>query len=284
MPPGAWDCHTHVFGRPDKYGLSPTRRYTPGLAEHDDLARMLDHMGIDRVVLVQPSPYGGDHACLADALAALGQRAVAVGCFPPGERMADGAIERLGRAGMRGLRVQATLLSADETRAAVLAAAAQAAELGWHLELHVDRLQFPLLRQHAARLGVPIVLDHMAHLGPGDLPALAALMEEAEIYTKISGLYRLSNPREALATAQAIATRFPQRCLWGSDWPHTPPHPVWQGAPPPPSPFRPVDAGALFDTFFSGIDAALRHMILCEVPARLYGGNVGSKAVEGAGR
>ena len=92
------------------------------------------------------------------------------------------------------------------------------------------------------------------------------------------------NPREALATAQAIATRFPQRCLWGSDWPHTPPHPVWQGAPPPPSPFRPVDAGALFDTFFSGIDAALRHMILCEVPARLYGGNVGSKAVEGAGR
>ncbi len=78
VPSGACDCHVHVF-EPDRFPYIPSRRYTPGQASVDDLLALQHALGLSRVVLVQPSVYGADHACLLDALRRLGPRAKGVG-------------------------------------------------------------------------------------------------------------------------------------------------------------------------------------------------------------
>ena len=71
-PPQACDCHAHVFGDPARYPFVPQRSYTPTPAPVDQYRRMLDTIGIERAVIVQPSVYGTDNSCTLDAVAALG--------------------------------------------------------------------------------------------------------------------------------------------------------------------------------------------------------------------
>src|SRR5919197_1357866 len=73
-PPGACDTHVHVIGPKDRYPLGSVRTYTPQDAPLSALRRMLSRLGMDRVVLVQPSVYGTDNRCLLDALDELGPR------------------------------------------------------------------------------------------------------------------------------------------------------------------------------------------------------------------
>jgi predicted TIM-barrel fold metal-dependent hydrolase len=53
--PGAIDCHLHIFGPQDRYPYTAQRAYTPpeaSLASNDALSSSL---GLDRMVIVQPS-------------------------------------------------------------------------------------------------------------------------------------------------------------------------------------------------------------------------------------
>jgi len=75
---GACDCHTHVFGPAARYPFSPDRAYTPPDASVEQLVALHDSLGIERVVIVQPSPYGTDNSCTLDATRRLGDRARAV--------------------------------------------------------------------------------------------------------------------------------------------------------------------------------------------------------------
>ncbi len=75
VPPGACDCHVHVFGPAARYPLAPDRAYTPPEASLEDLLRTEEKLGMQRMVLVQPSVYGADNSCMLDALKALGSRA-----------------------------------------------------------------------------------------------------------------------------------------------------------------------------------------------------------------
>ena len=75
-PAGACDTHIHVFGPAAKYPFVQGRTYTPGDALPADAAAMLEQLGLERVVLVQPSVYPGtDNRRLLDALDEFGTRA-----------------------------------------------------------------------------------------------------------------------------------------------------------------------------------------------------------------
>lgn len=57
-PPGACDTHMHFYGPTDQYPLAPTATSVPPLATVDDYRNLQKRLGLDRVVIVQPSGYG----------------------------------------------------------------------------------------------------------------------------------------------------------------------------------------------------------------------------------
>ncbi len=84
-PKLACDCHFHIFGPYDRYPLSPGRSYSPPEASVPQYLALARTVGIERVVVVQPSIYGTDNACTLDAVAAFGrERAVAVAVIDDG--------------------------------------------------------------------------------------------------------------------------------------------------------------------------------------------------------
>src|SRR6266536_5200684 len=72
VPAGACDCHTHVFGDPQRFTFTPARTYTPEPASVDEMRRLHRALHMDRVVIVQPSVYGTDNSCTLDAIRQLG--------------------------------------------------------------------------------------------------------------------------------------------------------------------------------------------------------------------
>src|SRR4029453_9965947 len=58
VPPGACDCHVHIFDDPKKYQFFSGRTYPPPTASADELKQLLGSLRLERVVIVQPSVYG----------------------------------------------------------------------------------------------------------------------------------------------------------------------------------------------------------------------------------
>ena len=57
----------HIFGARDIYPYDAGRVYTPPEATVDAYLAMRQRLGLDRTVVVQPSVYGTDNRCQADA-------------------------------------------------------------------------------------------------------------------------------------------------------------------------------------------------------------------------
>src|SRR3954462_13422619 len=71
VPPGACDCHVHIFGPYERYPLVEDRVYMPSLASVEDLVGLQRALRLDRVVIVQASPQGTNKDCLMDSLQQL---------------------------------------------------------------------------------------------------------------------------------------------------------------------------------------------------------------------
>lgn len=271
-PAGGVDCHMHIFGPYDRYPLSPGRSYTPPEASIAQYQAMLGTIGLSRTVVVQPSIYGTDNAVTLDAVAALGMdraRAVVV----VDDAVDAAALREMDRRGARGVRFNA--VSGNGTPLEQLEAlVAKIAPLGWHLQLYAHAAEILALEGVLARLPVPVVIDHMGGIqaseGGVDHPAFAAMIRLLEgrasssIWAKLCG-YRSSAGHpygDVAAMARAMIAAAPDRCVWGTDWPH-------------PSLFPPADMpddGHLLDLLGDWApDPAQRRAILVENPGRLYG-------------
>ena len=167
VPPGAVDCHAHIFGPYDRYPLAAARGYTPpeaSVAAYRELHRTL---GVTRGVLIQPSVYGFDNRCMTDALKQLGPSYLGVAV--PSPDCADREFDELHEAGVRGVRFNivfgggAALMDAERM-------AGRIRRLGWHLQFLIDVSKVPNLKGLVRRLPVPVVIDHMGHV-----PAATAL-------------------------------------------------------------------------------------------------------------
>ncbi|WP_162786256.1 amidohydrolase family protein [Polynucleobacter necessarius] len=68
LPAGSVDRHAHVCGPTSQFPYAQERIYTPPDATLESYQSLLQMLGIDRAVLVQPSVYGTDNRALLSAL------------------------------------------------------------------------------------------------------------------------------------------------------------------------------------------------------------------------
>lgn len=278
-PPGSCDCHVHVIGPKAAFPLARERTYTPMDATRADLEAMLAQLGLDRVVLVQPSIYGADNACMMDTIDALGDRARGVAVLAPDT--AGSLLDDLHRRGVRGLRINvasSAVRGIDVVRRDFEAAAALCARNGWHLQTFAAADTLVALASLIATLPVPLVVDHFGLVKPGEedgAPArmLIHLLAQGKIWVKLSGTYRIADdpvdPR-IVPLAQRFAYANPERIVWGSDWPHTPPHTHEPIADDIEVPYQDIDTRGLLDSTRAWFDAATVRRFLVDNPAKLY--------------
>jgi predicted TIM-barrel fold metal-dependent hydrolase len=278
-PAGAADCHVHVIGPKTRFPLARERTYTPMDAPTADLAAMLKRLGLDRVVLVQPSFYGTDNACMLDCMAALpNSRGVAVlPAEAPGAQLDD-----LHRRGVRGLRVNIATFgvgSLDAMREGIAAAARLCARNGWHVQIFTPSSAIAPLAPTLRALPVPTVVDHFGLIAPGSageaLDALVSLLEDGKAWVKISGAYRIAaDPADPGIgpIARRLCAANPERIVWGSDWPHTPRHDLRKPGDSEELPFQAIDTAGLLALVPRWLrDEVLVRRVLVSSPERLYG-------------
>jgi predicted TIM-barrel fold metal-dependent hydrolase len=261
--PGACDAHFHIFGPYDRFPLDDKRPYTPPPATIPHYRTMAEKLGLTRAVVVQASVYGTDNAVTLDAVAQFGQenaRAVVVV-----DDTAD--LAAMHAAGARGVRFNA--VSGNGTPIEQLdALARRIAPLGWHIQIYAKGAAMLDLAPRLAALPVPVVLDHMAGAPAEEGPqgpvveAALRLLATGRAWIKLSGYRSSMAPWTDLPPlARRYISAAPERCLWGTDWPHT-------------QISRPedmLDDAVLLDWFADWApDAADRQRILVENPAKLY--------------
>ncbi|MDX1484562.1 MAG: amidohydrolase family protein [Alphaproteobacteria bacterium] len=271
LPAGACDCHAHICGPAAKFPYAPGRIYTPPDALLPAYRAMLETLGLERAVLVQPSVYGTDNRVLLGALEEMGGAARGVAVVEP--EIGEDALQRLDEAGVRGVRLNLVDVK-DPTGVLPLDAARALAERiggrGWHMELlaHVD--ETPDLDAQFADFPVDIVFGHLGYFRPGqnpDIPgfqALLRLLARGRAWVKLTGPYRISRTGVPYADvdpfARALFAAAPERIVWGSDWPHV----MVKGEMP--------NDGALCDILrdWAGDEATLEKVLVTN-PEALYG-------------
>ena len=231
VPPGACDCHVHVFPDGARFPFVETRVYTPPPAPLEDLNAYLALLGLERVVVIQPSIYGTDNAALLHTLDALGGRGRGVVVIDDG--ISDAALDDMHRRGVRGVRVNLEMDGErDPGRSArrLREVAGRIAPLGWHIQIYCMADMIGRLEDVLAGLPVPVVLDHLggviAAKGPAQpgFGAVLGLLEAGNTYVKASGAYLCSSQAPDFPDAAPFAETFiaagPDRIIWGSNWPH----------------------------------------------------------------
>ena len=237
-PPGAVDAHCHVFGPGAEFPYAPERKYTPCDASKSDLFALRDHLGFARNVVVQATCHGADNRALADACRASGGRARGVATVRRG--VSDRVLEDLHEAGVRGVRFNFLRRLVDFTPRDELAEiAGRVKALGWHVVVYFEARDLPELLDFFTELPTTVVIDHMGRPdvtqpieGP-EFGLLLDLMRQHEnVWTKVSCPERLSfgGPpavngernayRDVVPFARRVVETFPDRVLWGTDWPH----------------------------------------------------------------
>jgi predicted TIM-barrel fold metal-dependent hydrolase len=225
LPPGACDCHMHVYDR--RFAAVAGARLTPPDALVGDYRRVQARLGLERVVVVTPSTYGTDNASLLEALAQFGASARGVAVVDAG--ISGHELQQLHARGVRGIRFNQTIgdvtpLSALEPLAERIAA------LGWHVQLLLPADRLAALEPRLRELPVPIVFDHLGRLPvPGEthpgFGVIARLLARGNAWVKLSGAYlghacRDGGYPDADPLARALLALAPHRMVWGSDWPH----------------------------------------------------------------
>ena len=277
LPHGAVDAHCHVFGPGDVFPYAPERKYTPCDASKEQLFALRDHLGFDKNVIVQATCHGSDNRALVDALKASNNRARGVASV--NRNVTSAELQDMHAAGVRGIRFNFVKRLADFTpREVLLELANRIAPLGWHVVVYFEAVDLPELYDFFTALPTTVVVDHMGRpdvTKPVDGPEfelfVKMMREHTNIWSKVSCPERLSvtGPQalngeqhayqDVVPFAKKLVETFPDRVLWGTDWPH----PNLKNHMP--------DDGLLVD-FIPQIATTpqLQKMLLVDNPTRLY--------------
>jgi 2-pyrone-4,6-dicarboxylate lactonase len=229
LPEGACDAHCHVFGPAARFPFAPERTYTPVDAPWETLVALHEKLGLARTVLVQASCHGKDNAAMLDAIAKSGGTCRGVAMV--GREITDAELDRLHEGGVRGIRFNfVTHLGKDADLGAVRDLAGRIGRLGWHAVVHFDADRLEALAPVLKELPFTMVIDHMGRVDASkglDQPAYAMLldlMEDGRFWVKVCGAERITRQGppydDAVPFAADLVRRFPDRTLWGTDWPH----------------------------------------------------------------
>ena len=229
-PAGAVDAHCHVFGPADQFPYAPERKYTPCDAPKEKLFELRDFLGFERNVIVQATCHGRNNDALVDALHAAGERARGVASVAPD--ISDDDLSALNTAGVRAVRFNFVKRLVDTTPKDVfLNIANRIADLGWHVVVYFEAPDLEDLTPFLAQLPTTIVVDHMGRpdvakgVDHPDFQRFMDLMDgNGSIWTKVSCPERLTvqgpDYDDVVPFARALVEAFPDRVLWGTDWPH----------------------------------------------------------------
>jgi len=264
-PAGACDTHMHIYEA--RYAFAPTAIITPPPAPVSTYREIQEQLGLERVVVVQPSGYGFDNSCTVDAVATLGANARCV--VVPRPDASDAELAKLHTAGARSVRyfmLPGGVLAWDTLEPV----AARIAPLGWNLNLQLDGRDLAQYEAMLSRLPCTLVIDHNGKflepvgVGHPGFRTLLTLLDSGRCYVKLSAPYetsRLGPPHFADVgiLARTLVKANPERCLWASNWPHPNQNPQ-------------PSCAAMLDLLLEWADdEATRHKILVDNPARLYG-------------
>jgi len=238
LPSGSVDAHCHVFGPGAQFPYAPERKYTPCDASKDQLFALRDHLGFDKNVIVQATCHGSDNRALVDALKHSNNKARGVATVK--RDVSDAELQDMHAAGVRGTRFNFVKRLADFTpREVLLEIAQRIAPLGWHVVVYFEAQDLPELYDFFTALPTTVVVDHMGRPDvskPVDGPEFGLFVrmmrEHENIWSKVSCPERLSvsGPpalngeqnayRDVVPFARHLVETFPDRVLWGTDWPH----------------------------------------------------------------
>jgi 2-pyrone-4,6-dicarboxylate lactonase len=238
LPPGAVDAHCHVFGPGHEFPFAPERKYTPCDASKEQLFALRDHLGFDRNVIVQATCHGADNSALLDALRHSNDRAR--GVVTVRRSVSDEELLSMHAAGVRGVRFNFVKRLVDFTpKDELMEIAGRIAALGWHVVVYFEAEDLPELWDFFTALPATLVVDHMGRPDVGkpvDGPEFALFLkfmrEHPNVWTKVTCPERLSvtgppalngEPdayRDVVPFARRVVETFPDRVLWGTDWPH----------------------------------------------------------------
>lgn len=268
VPDGACDSHHHIYD--PRFPYQPNAVLKPPYATVADYRALQKKIGTSRNVMVQPSTYGTDNSCLLDVLAQMGDNARAV-CVV-NSSVTDGELKKLHAAGTRGVRVQFGLgnpVAAEEVKPL----AKRIAAMGWHIQTNMAGEQLVAMESLLLGLPCPVIIDHLGRATDtlsAHYNTVRKLLDSGHGWVKLSGAYLYGggtapNYAGASEAAKGYIKTAPERCVWGSDWPH-------------PDATKKLNPVAMPDdvTLINLMpqwapDAALRHRILVENPEKFYG-------------
>ncbi len=267
VPDGACDSHLHIYD--PRFAYMPNAVLKPPYATVVDYKALQKKLGTTRAVVVQPSTYGTDNSCTLDAIAQLGD---ARGVCVVNASVSDAELKRLHAGGIRGARIQFGLgnpVSAEE----VMPLARRIATLGWHIQCNMPPEQLVEMQPLLLSLPVPVIIDHLARAvdtSSAQYNTVRRLLDSGHGWVKVSGAYLYNggtppNYAGASAAARGYITAAPERCIWGSDWPHPDATKVLNPV------AMPDDVTLLNLTTQWAPDDKLRHKILVENAEKFYG-------------
>jgi 2-pyrone-4,6-dicarboxylate lactonase len=228
-PPGAVDAHCHVFGPMARFPFSPKAKYLPEDAGPEMLFALRERLGFSRNVIVQASCHGIDNRAMLDAIARSDGRARGVAVVDPAISRAD--LEALHADGIRGVRFNFLKRLVDDAPKDKFLEVAKRLPAGWHVVVYFEADILDEMVPFLAAIPTTIVVDHMGRPamdeGP-DGPQVRAfkhlLDEHPHIWTKVTCPDRLSGEGDPwddfAAVVRPLVERYPDRVLWGTDWPH----------------------------------------------------------------
>jgi predicted TIM-barrel fold metal-dependent hydrolase len=271
-PAGAIDAQFHVLGPADRYPVRPGAAYEMPTATWEAAQRMHRALGFTRGVVVQTTTYGADHRVVLDGMAALGPGYTGCANALLFEQATDADLERLHAAGIRGARFSfRQALGAVLSREAFDRAVGKLRELGWYMKVQPEQNGIAESAHWFEHLDLPILVDHMgrpdAALGPERDPSIALLrrlMQRGNVWVMLSLGEKISRAGapydDVLPIARALIDAAPERCVWGSDWPH----PVSKNPPP--------NDADLLELLYRYVRSERElQQILVDNPSRLFG-------------
>ncbi len=231
LPDGAVDAHCHVFGPGDVFPYAPERKYTPGDASKDQLFALRDFLGFTRNVIVQATCHGSDNRAMVDAL--LSARGQARGVATVRRDVSANELSELHEAGVRGVRFNFVRRLVDpKPDEYYFEIIDKIAPLGWHVVIYFEANDLKERWKFFNAIETDVVVDHMGRPdvtrsvdGPEFEQYLRLLDENPRVWTKVTcpeRLSKLGSPHydDVVPFAKRVVERFPDRVLWGTDWPH----------------------------------------------------------------
>ncbi|RZM03698.1 MAG: 2-pyrone-4,6-dicarboxylate hydrolase [Variovorax sp.] len=275
LPPAlSCDSQFHVFGPRDRYPVRPNAAYEMPTATWQVAQKLHATLGIQRGVIVQATTYGADHTVVLDALDGLNaggpRRYMACANAAVLTERDDAYLQKLHDAGVRGARFTRGGLGISLTPAEQARAFARVKELGWYVKVQPEPDGIAAQLATFESLDVPVLLDHMGRADParGDAdPSLARILDlfgRGNFWVMLSLSEKISKTGppwdDVVPLAQRLIDAAPDRCVWGSDWPH------------PVSVRQPPNEGALLELLYRFVpDAATRRKVLIDNPTRFFG-------------